>query len=186
MIEFEGAITSALRNRARQHHRQTLWLIAGLILLNLGIFGFLFQPGPLDWSRHRFVVTIALIGGALVTRGLAKPPELPDVHLRGSISDQRLSLVMQDHDTHEPWSSFSGAILGDDYIVLQQSQFFALILGREFFRDAAGWDETRAIITRNVRVLSPVTPRRTIISLLTWIAIFALVFLLARYFTRPA
>ena len=186
MIEFEGAITPALRNRARQHHRQNLWLIAGLILLNLGIFGFLFQRGPIEWSRHGFVVTIALIGGALVTRALAKPHELPDRHVRGSISEQRISLIMQDHDTHEPWSSFSGAILGGDYIVLQQSQFFALILGREFFHDAASWDETRAIITRNVRVLSPVTPRRTLVSLLIWIAVFALVFAIARYFTRPA
>jgi len=186
MIEFEGDITAALRNRARPHHRINMHLLSGLLLLNAGIISFLFLPAPFDPRRHWFPVLVALIGGVLVTRALAKPRELPDVHVHGSVSDQRISLVMQDHDTHEPWSSFSGAILGDDYIVLQRSEFFLLLLGREFFRDAASWDEARAIVSRNVRVLTPLTPRRTLVSLLIWIAIFALVFVIARYFTRPA
>jgi hypothetical protein len=186
MIEFEGDLTAALRNRVRPHHRFNVMLVSGLLLVNAGIIAFLFMPAPLDWRRHYFPVMVALIGGVLITRALAKPAELPDLHVRGSISDQRISWYMQDHDAHEPWSSFSGATVADDYIVLQRSAFFLLILAREFFRDAASWNEARAIVTRNVRIIPQQTPRRTLVSLLIWIAIFAVVLLISRYFTRPA
>lgn len=186
MIEFEGQISAALRNRVYPHHRRNVLLISGLLLLSGGILAFLFLPAPLDWSRHGFAVVVGMIGGYIVTRALAKPDELPDLHVRGSISDQRISWIMRDHDAHEPWSSFSGANVTADYIVLQRSAFFLLILAREFFRDAASWEEARAIVTRNVRVLPQQTPRRSLVSLLIWIAIFAVVLMIARYFTRPA
>ena len=186
MIEFEGTITRQLLDRARQRHRSRVYLISGIVLLVAGIAGFLAQPAPLDYARHGFVVMVAILGGAMVTRALAKPKELPEMRVRGSASDQRLSIMTPHSDEHLQWESFSGTIVGDDYVVLQQSPFFQLVFGREFFRDAACWDEFRAIVTRHVRIVQPLTPSRTAMSALLWLGLFALALLVAFYFTRPA
>ena len=186
MIEFEGTITKQLLERAQQRHGNRIYLISGLALLVSGIIGFLAQPAPLDYVRHGFVAMVAIMGGAMVTRALAKPKEIPEVQVRGSVSDQRLSIITPKSDEHLQWESFSGAIVGEDYVVLQQSPFFHLIFGREFFREAAGWDEFRAIVTRHVRIVQPLTPSRTVMSALLWLGIFALALLVAYYFTRPA
>jgi len=186
MIEFEGNITTALLARAGKTHRGRLYLFGGLVLLVAGIIGFLMQPAPLDPARHGLVAFVAVLGGAMVTRALAKPREVPEVHVTGSISEQRLSIITPKSEEHLQWSSFSGAILGEDYVVLQQSPFFTIILGREFFRDAAGWDEVRAIVTRNVRIVPQWTSSKTAMSLLLWLGLFALAMLVAYYFTRSA
>ena len=186
MIEFEGNITSALLDRARQRHRSRVRLVGGLILLVAGIAGFLAQPPPLDPSRHGLVIFVAVIGGVIVTTALAKPKEIPEVRVNGSISEQRLSIITPKSEEHLQWTSFSAAILGEDYVVLQQSPFFSIVLGREFFREAASWDEFRAIVTRNVRVQEPQTMSGTLMMLLLWLGIFALVLLVSFYFTRPA
>jgi hypothetical protein len=185
MIEFEGTITKQLLERARQRHGNRVYLISGLVLLIGGIAGFLAQPAPLDYARHGFVAMVAIIGGAMVTRALAKPKEIPEVPVKGSVSDQRLSIMTPQSDEHLQWTSFSGAVVGDDYVVLQQSRFFQMVFGREFFRDAASWDEFRAIVTRHVRIVQPLTPSRTAMSALLWLGIFALALLVAFYFTRP-
>jgi hypothetical protein len=186
MIEFEGTVTRQLLERARQRHRNRLYLYGGLLLLLAGVAGFIAQPPPLDPSRHGFVAFVAVIGGAMVTRALAKPDSIPEHHVKGNASEQRLTIMTPEHEEHLQWMSFSAAIVGDDYVVLQQSPFFRIVLGREFFRDAAGWDELRAIVTRNVRVVQPWTPSNTLMSLVLWLGMFALALLAAFYFTRPS
>ena len=185
MIEFEGKVTNQLLHRARQRQRIGIRAIYGALLLIAGIIGFIAQPPPLDPARHGFVVLVAVIGGAILTRALAKPKEIEEVRVSGSISDQRLSIIAPKHEEHLQWTSFSGVILGDDYVVLQQSQFFMIVLGREFFRDAASWEEFRRIVENRVRVVQPQTMASSLMMALLWIGIFALAVLAAYYFNRP-
>lgn len=182
MIEFEGTISTELLRRARPGNALRLRLIAGLILAAAGIAGFLLQPPPLEPARHGLVVLIAVIGGAIATSALAKSRDVPEVQVRGSVSEQRLTIFTSRSEEHVQWSSFSAAVLGEDFAVLQQSPYFTFVLGREFFRDAASWEEFRAIVSRNVRVVEPQTMPRALMSVLLWLGIFALVFLIASRF----
>jgi hypothetical protein len=187
MIEFEGTLTKALLERARQRYPGRTGLIAGLLLLITGIIGFLLQPAPLEPARHYLPILAALFGGLIVTFALGRRGEkVPDAAVSGSVSEQRITIRVGDHEEHVQWQDFSGAISGDDYVVLQRSQFFTLILGRELFRDDASWNELRAIVARNVPPVQPQTERRTLAMLLIWVAVFAVVFLVYFWLRRPA
>lgn len=187
MIEFEGTITKALLDRARQRYPGRTGLIAGLLLLITGIIGFLLQPAPLEPARHYLPIFAAVLGGVIVTAALGtRREEDPGVKVSGSISEQRITFRAGEHEEHVPWPDFSGAISGDDYVVLQRSHFFTFILGRELFRDDASWNELRAIVARNVPAVQAQTPRRTLAMLLIWVAIFAIVMLAYVWLKRPA
>lgn len=176
MIEFEGVITKALLERARQRYPGRTGLIAGLLLLITGIAGFLLQPAPLEPARHYLPIFAALLGGVIVTAALGtRREEVPGLPVSGSVSEQRITIRVGGDEQHVQWQDFSGAISGDDYVVLQRSQFFTFILGRELFRDDASWNELLAIVARNVPRVQPQTQRRALVMLLIWVAIFALV-----------
>ena len=187
MIEFEGVLTKALLDRARQGYAGRTGLIAGLLLLVTGIIGFLLQPAPIEPARHYLPIFAALMGGVIVTAAMGRRrEEVPDVAISGSVSEQRITIRVGGHEEHVQWPDFSGAISGDDYVILQRSQFFTFILGRELFRDDASWNELRAIVARSVPPVQPQTPRRMIAMLLVWIAIFAVVMLVYFWVRRPA
>jgi len=186
MIEFEGVITKALLERARQRHSGRANLIAGLLLLVTGIVGFLLQPAPLEPARHYLPIFAALLGGVIVTAAVGTRREEPGVKVSGSVSEQRITIRVGEHEEHVQWPDFSGAIGGPDYILLQRSQFFTIVLGRELFRDDASWNEVRAIVARSVPPVQPQTGRRTLAMLLAWVAIFALVMLVYFWVRRPA
>jgi len=187
VIEFGGVLTKALLERARQRYPGRTGLIAGLLLLITGIVGFLLQPAPLEPARHYLPIFAALLGGVIVTAALGRRSEqVPDVAVSGSVSEQRITIRVGGHEEHVQWQDFSGAVSGDDYVVLQRSQFFTFILGRELFRDDASWNELRAIVARSVPPVQPQTPRRTLAMVLIWVAILAAVMLVYFWVTRPA
>jgi hypothetical protein len=182
MIEFEGKIGKALRARTRQHHGRG-WTTAGLLLLVAGIGGFLVQPAPLEPARHFLPIFAALLGGAIVTMAVARRDE-PDLAVSGSVSEQRLTIRVGEDEEHVQWSDFSRAILGPDFVLLQRSHFFQFVLAREFFRDAASWEELVSIVRRNVTVAPPHTLQRAVVMMLVWIAILAVIVFAYGYFTR--
>ena len=187
MIEFEGTLTKALLERARQRYPGRTGLIAGVLLLITGIIGFLLQPAPIEPARHYLPIFAALLGGVIVTAALGRRgEEVPNVAVRGSVSEQRITIRVGEHEEHVQWPDFSGAIIGPDYVVLQRSQFFTIVLGRELFRDDASWNELLAIVARSVPPVQPLTERRTLAMLLVWVAIFAVVMLVYFWFRRPA
>ena len=184
MIEFNGALTEGLLERAqRQHHGRARWVI-GLILLIAGIVGFLAQPAPFEPARHFFPIFVGVLGAFILTTASARPPAPENVAIRGSISEQRLSIRVADNEEHLQWSEFSHAVISDDFVLLQRSRFFQHILGREFFYDDASWNEFVSIVRRNVTVIRPQTLPRAAKMALAWLVILAIFILGFQLITR--
>ncbi|MBV8516786.1 MAG: YcxB family protein [Acidobacteria bacterium] len=188
MIEFEGRVDAALLERiGNTAPRNRVLVILGGILLAAGIAGFVLQPPPLDYRRHSLAIFVALIGGYYLTRGLAKPNVLQtplDMPMNGAATEERLTLHRADDTEHVPWTSFSRALVRDDYVLLYRSQFFIYIFAKTFFRDAASWDEFRAIVGRHVAPERFETVPRVVTALLVWAAIIAAAVFARIYFTR--
>lgn len=177
MIEFNGAVTESLLERARQHHHGRARMVFGIMLLVAGIAGFLVQPAPLDLNRHFLPLFVAAIGAFMLTTARSREPVPENIAIRGSISEQRLSIRVADQEEHLQWSEFSDAVIGADFVLLQRSRFFIHVLGREFFGDDASWNAFVDIVRRNVRVNQPQTLPRSMMMLLVWVGIIALTIL---------
>lgn len=173
MIEFNGALTEGLLARAT-HQPGRAGTAIGLVLLIAGIAGFLLQPAPFEPSRHFLPIFVGVLGAFMLTRARARPPAPENIAIRGSVSEQRLSIRVGDGEEHLQWSEFSHAVVGADYVLLQRSKFFVHILAREFFHDDASWNEFVSIVTRNVTVTKPQTLPGTVKMILLWLGIIAL------------
>ncbi len=175
MIEFEGTLNDALLERVgRQHHGRTTPIFGALLLL-AGIVAFLRSPAPFD-VHHAFMLMAAAIGGAILTRWYLVAKDPIEIHVSGSASDQRLSIRTGEHEEHVQWSDFSRAVVGPDFVILERSRFFVHVLGREFFRDDASWNELVAIVARHVTTAPPQTPQRAWMMVVLWLGILALAF----------
>jgi hypothetical protein len=187
MIEFEGRVDDALLQRiGNAAPRNRVLLIIGGLLLVAGVVGFIMQPPPLDMRRHGLAIFVALLGGYYLTRATMKPNLRTPLNepMNGAASEERLTLHRTDETEHVPWTSFSRALVRDEYVLLYRSQFFIYVFANTFFRDAASWDEFRAIVGRHVQADRVETVPRVVIALVLWLAIIAAVVFARLYFTR--
>ncbi|HEX2121410.1 MAG TPA: hypothetical protein VHL59_07190, partial [Thermoanaerobaculia bacterium] len=113
MIEFQGTLNDALLARVgRQHHGRITPIFGGLLLL-AGIVAFLRSPAPFD-VHHAFMLMAAAIGGAILTRWYLAKKEPIAIPVSGSVSEQRLSIRIGEHEEHVQWPEFSRAVIGPD------------------------------------------------------------------------